>query len=125
MTVAIPYNKLVDPEKPVQRYEHDLLSGTDIVGHIVFEVEIVGINELKKEASVKSEVGSEKIDTSNMTLAERARLFWGKTKQISPFYSTANPVSLQKGKDLIYDQNQRPGIVEITSLYSAPHIFYE
>ena len=65
------------------------------------------------------------IDKSKMTLVEKARLFWNKKKECSPFSDTFNPVSLQKGKDLIFDHGKQSGKIEICSLYSTPHVFHE
>ena len=46
---------------------------------------------------------SELEDLTGLSLVERARRFWGKKQQSSPFEPEVNPITRMKGQKLIND----------------------
>ena len=52
---------------------------------------------MKKEVVVEKVVEEVKKVEKPLSLVEKARLFWAKSKQASPFEDVPNPISINKG----------------------------
>lgn len=82
------------------------------------------IPEIKeKKEEVISEKASFYIDP-NLPLVERARLFWNKKENASPFHKVANPLAIDEGKARIIDARKEE-FIWIHSLNGASHILHE